>query len=51
MGSRAECVLLHEAPYILDTLRFLTDVLARIQEHHHKKSARLHKLRVASRDG
>jgi pyruvate kinase len=51
MGSRAECVMLNKGPYILETLRFLTDVLARIEEHHHKKSARLRKLRVASRDG
>lgn len=50
MGSRAECVMLNKGPYILETLRFLTDVLARIEEHHHKKSARLRILRVASRD-
>jgi pyruvate kinase len=47
MGSRAECVMLNNGPYILETLRFLTDVLARIEAHHHKKSARLRKLRVA----
>jgi pyruvate kinase len=47
MGSRAECVMLNKGPYILETLRFLTDVLARIEAHHHKKSALLRKLRVA----
>jgi pyruvate kinase len=49
MGSRAECVMLNKGPYIQETLRFLTDVLERIEEHHHKKTARLRKLRVARR--
>ncbi|TDV12076.1 pyruvate kinase [Paraburkholderia caballeronis] len=48
MGSRAECVMLNKGPYILETLGFLTDVLGRIEEHHHKKTPRLRKLRVAS---
>ena len=47
MGSRAECVMLNKGPYIRETLRFLTDVLERIEEHHYKKTARLRKLRVA----
>jgi pyruvate kinase len=50
MGSRAECVMLNKGPYILETLGFLTDVLERIEEHHHKKTARLRKLRVAGQD-
>jgi pyruvate kinase len=49
MGSRAECVMLNKGPYILETLRFLTDVIARIEEHHAKKTVRLRELRVASR--
>jgi pyruvate kinase len=49
MGTRAECVMLNKGPYILETLKFLTDVLARIEEHHRKKTARLRKLQVASR--
>jgi pyruvate kinase len=49
MGSRAECVMLNKGPYILETLRFLTDVLGRIEEHHHKKTALLRELHVASR--
>jgi pyruvate kinase len=49
MGSRAECVMLNKGPYILETLRFLTDVLERVEEHHHKKTSRLRKLRVAKR--
>jgi pyruvate kinase len=46
MGSRAECVMLNKGPYIRETLRFLVDVLHRMKEHQHKKSARLRKLRV-----
>jgi pyruvate kinase len=47
MGSRAECVMLNKGPYIRETLRFLTDVLKRMEEHQHKKTARLRKLRVS----
>ena len=47
MGSRAECVMLNKGPYIRETLRFLVDVLHRMKEHQHKKSARLRKLRVS----
>jgi pyruvate kinase len=47
MGSRAECVMLNKGPYIHETLRFLTDVLGRMEEHQHKKTSRLRKLRVS----
>ncbi len=47
MGSRAECVMLNQGPFIRETLRFLIDVLSRMEEHQHKKSARLRKLRVS----
>jgi pyruvate kinase len=47
MGSRAECVMLNKGPCILETLRFLIDVLGRMEEHQHKKTARLRKLRVS----
>jgi pyruvate kinase len=50
MSSRAECVMLNKGPYIRETLRFLTGVLERIEEHHYKKTARLRKLRVARRN-
>jgi pyruvate kinase len=50
MSSRAECVMLNKGAYIVETLGFLRDVLERIEEHHHKKSSRLRKLRVAGRD-
>jgi pyruvate kinase len=47
MVSRAECVMLNKGPYIRETLRFLTDVLGRMEEHQHKKTSRLRKLRVS----
>ncbi|WP_208116485.1 hypothetical protein [Paraburkholderia sp. BL10I2N1] len=47
IGSRAECVMLNKGPYIPETLAILMNVLVRIEEHQHKKTARLRKLRVA----
>ena len=47
MGSRAECVMLNKGPYIRETLRFLVDVLARMEKHQHKKTSRLRKLKVS----
>ena len=47
MGSRAECVMLNKGPYIRETLLFLIDVLGRMEEHQHKKTSRLRKLRVS----
>jgi pyruvate kinase len=47
MGSRAECVMLNQGPYIRETLRFLVDVLGRMEEHQHKKTSRLRKLHVS----
>jgi pyruvate kinase len=51
MGGRAECVMLNKGPYIRDTLRFLIDVLGRMEEHQYKKTARLRKLRVSGVNG
>jgi pyruvate kinase len=47
MGSRAECVMLNKGPFIRETMRFLIDVLGRMEEHQHKKTSRLRKLRVS----
>jgi pyruvate kinase len=47
MASRAECVMLNKGPYILETLRFLRDVLLRMQAHQQKKSSRLRKLQFS----
>jgi pyruvate kinase len=49
MGSRAECVMLNKGPYVRDALRFLVDVLHRMKEHQHKRSARLRRLRISER--
>ena len=51
MGSRAECVMLNKGPYIRETLRFLIDVLGRMEEHQYKKTSRLRKLRVSDASG
>jgi pyruvate kinase len=51
MGSRAECVMLNKGPYIRETLRFLIDVLGRMEEHQYKKTSRLRKLRVSDVNG
>jgi pyruvate kinase len=51
MGSRAECVMLNKGRYIRETLRFLIDVLGRMEAHQHKKSSRLRKLRVSEVNG
>ncbi len=47
MSSRAECVMLNKGPYIRETMKFLVDVLGRMEEHQHKKTSRLRKLRVS----
>ena len=49
MANRAECVMLNKGPFIRETLRFLVDVLGRMEQHQHKKTARLRKLRVSER--
>jgi len=51
MGGRAECVMLNKGPYIRETLRFLIDVLGRMEEHQYKKTSRLRKLRVSAVNG
>jgi pyruvate kinase len=47
MASRAECVMLNKGPYILQTLDFLRDVLARMDSHQEKKSSMLRKLSIS----
>ncbi len=47
MAGRAECVMLNKGPYIRETLRFLADVLSRMQAHQEKKAARLRRLAVS----
>jgi pyruvate kinase len=47
MASRAECVMLNKGPFILQTLDFLRDVLARMESHQEKKSSMLRKLSIS----
>ena len=45
MAQRADCVMLNKGPYVIDTIRFLSRVLGRMDRHMTKKSARLGPLR------
>lgn len=47
MASRAEGVMLNKGPYILQTLDFLRDVLARMDAHQEKKTSMLRKLSIS----
>jgi pyruvate kinase len=46
-GQRAECVMLNKGPHIVETTRFLSDVLARMGAHHRKRRSTLRKLSIA----
>ena len=39
--------MLNRGAYIRETLRFLVDVLKRVEEHQHKKTARLRQLHMS----
>lgn len=41
MASRAECVMLNKGPHIVDAIRMLEGVLARMEGHQHKKTPQL----------
>jgi pyruvate kinase len=45
MGQRAECVMLNKGPYVVEAVRFLDDVLRRMDRHQAKKTTRLARLR------
>jgi pyruvate kinase len=47
MAHRAECVMLNKGPHMTAAVRFLGDVLHRMQDHQSKKSSRLRELRLA----
>ena len=49
MAGRAECVMLNKGPYIDAAIRFLDDVLGRMQDHQDKKTAMLRKLHVSGK--
>jgi pyruvate kinase len=44
MSQRAECVMLNKGPYVVEAVRFLNDVLRRMDRHHDKKSPLFGKL-------
>jgi pyruvate kinase len=47
MSSRAECVMLNKGPRIVSTVKFLADILGRMEEHHDKRMALLRRLSVS----
>ncbi len=47
MSDRAECVMLNKGPYVVETVRFLGDILGRMESHHDKKSPTLRELKVS----
>lgn len=46
-GVRAECVMLNKGPYIVDTVRFLANVLTRMTGHNRKRRPMLRRLAVS----
>jgi pyruvate kinase len=48
MGARAECVMLNQGEHQVDALRFLGNVLERMEQHQKKKRSMLRKLRISS---
>ena len=47
MSVRAECVMLNKGAHIVEALKFLTNVLRRMQAHHSKKKSMLRRLSIA----
>jgi len=47
MSSRAECVMLNKGPHVIDAVRFLDNVLERMQLHQQKKRSMLRKLSIS----
>ncbi|MBZ5592290.1 MAG: pyruvate kinase [Acidobacteriia bacterium] len=47
MSGRAECVMLNKGPHIVEAVRFLDDVLRRMQRHQKKKRAMLRRLAIS----
>ena len=50
MGSRAECVMLNQGAHTLEAMRFLRNVLERMQAHQEKKRSLLRKLSISRVD-
>lgn len=47
LAVRAECVMLNKGPYIVDTVRFLDDILGRMAEHRAKGLPMMRRLAVS----
>lgn len=47
MSSRAECAMLNKGPYIIETVRFLSGILSRMDAHQDKRKAMLRRLSIA----
>ncbi len=47
LGARTECVMLNKGPHQVEALRFLSDVLARMQAHQSKKRPLMRRLGVS----
>lgn len=47
MAGRAECVMLNKGEHVVEAVRFLADVMARMDGHQRKKTALLRRLGVA----
>jgi pyruvate kinase len=47
MSGRAECVMLNKGPHVIDAVRFLDNVLERMQLHQQKKRSMLRKLSIS----
>lgn len=47
MSVLAECAMLNKGPYIVDTVKLLSGILSRMDQHYHKRRATLRKLTVA----
>jgi len=45
LAQRAECVMLNKGPYIDEAIEMLADILARMEDHTHKKRSLMRELR------
>jgi pyruvate kinase len=48
MAARAECVMLNKGKHVVEAVRTLDNILCRMEEHQHKKSATLRALHVSA---
>ena len=51
MSGRAECVMLNKGPFIVETVRFLSGILERMDAHQAKQRAMLRKLSISEVPG